>query len=275
MDSPAPWWIALALTGVIAATALRAGSLRTRGALTATVTGVLALRVQWAWGLYLIGWFVAASLLSRLGRTRKSQRTHDIVAKGDQRDAWQVMANGGVFALCAAWWLLDASLDEPARVTLAVAAAAALAAAGSDTWSTEIGTLYGRQPLSLRTLRRAHPGESGAVTLIGSLGGTAGALLLTWLAVAVGMTPSALALPVTLGALAGAWSDTLLGAWAQERRWCSACHASTERAMHSCGTPTQHRGGIRGLSNDVVNALCTFVGAVVAVMLTRLGIGLP
>lgn len=275
MNAPAPWWIALALTGLIVLTAFRAGSLRASGAAAAMVTGTLALRVQWAWGVYLIGWFVAATLLSRVGRAIKSQRTNDVVAKGDQRDAWQVVANGGVFALGAAWWLLDASLGEGGRLILAGASAAALAAAGSDTWSTEIGTLYGRQPLSLRTLQPARPGESGAITVIGSLGGVAGAVVLTSLAIAVGMVPFALAVPVTMGALAGAWSDTLLGAWVQERRWCPACNASTERAIHSCGTPTQHHGGIRGLNNDAVNALCTVVGASAAVMLTRLGIELP
>ena len=69
--------------------------------IAACAIGCVALRVQWSWGAFLVAWFVLGSGLSRLGRTRKMARTSAIVQKGGQRDALQVIANGGVFALCA------------------------------------------------------------------------------------------------------------------------------------------------------------------------------
>ncbi len=261
------------LAGGIALAAWYAGSLRPSGVVTALVVGVLALRVQWSWGVFLIAWFVLASGLSRLGRARKVARTGAVVGKDDRRDAWQVLANGAVFAACAGLSLFVSSPDGSLHTTLALAAAGALTAAGADTWSTEIGTWIGGDPRSLRTLHRVPPGTSGAITMAGSLGGLAGALLLAALAQRLGVIPREAFLPVAAGGVVGATTDTLVGAWWQERRWCESCRASTERAVHSCGTPTVRRGGLRGLGNDAVNAVCTLVGATAAIVLGRIGIG--
>ncbi len=266
LTSPAPWWLSVLLAGGIAIAAWRARSLRLSGAVGAFVIGTLALRVGAGWGVFLIAWFVLASVLSRIGRQAKEQRTRDIVAKGDQRDAWQVLANGGVFALCAA---IALALDSDAR-WLGVAAAGSLAAAGADTWSTEIGTLWGGTPYSLRERRRVPPGTSGAITLAGSVGGLAGAFILSMLAVACAVIDPVATISVAVGGTAGAWMDTWIGAWVQERRWCPRCERATERDVHSCGTSTEQRGGWRRLDNDAVNAVCSVAGAVVAVVAASL-----
>jgi uncharacterized protein (TIGR00297 family) len=265
--------MAVSLALCIAGAAWRAGSLSASGALAAFATGGLALAVQWSWGAYLIGWFILASALSHLGRDRKAARTHAIVSKGGQRDAVQVLANGGVFAACALYWLLlrssTPSLTDPwptdpsTPLVLAAASAGALAAAGADTWSTEIGTLVGGKPWSLRTGGRVSTGTSGAVTLAGTLGGLVGALVLALLAHAVGMIPRDLVVAVASGGIAGATADTLLGAWLQERRWCDVCGAATERAIHDCGASTIHQGGLRRLQR-LVNVACAVIGGAVA-----------
>ena len=102
MHDIAPWSIAILLTAAIVIAAWRSGSLAGNGAVAALLIGLVALRVQWSWGAFLLAWFVLASLLSRIGRARKAVRTAGVVAKGDRRDARQVLANGGVFALCGA-----------------------------------------------------------------------------------------------------------------------------------------------------------------------------
>jgi hypothetical protein len=43
---------------------------------------------------------------------------------------------------------------------------------------------------------------------------------------------------------------------------------STERRIHSCGTTTRPGGGLAGFDNDLVNAVCTGVGALIALLLT-------
>ncbi|MBL0170157.1 MAG: DUF92 domain-containing protein [Gemmatimonadaceae bacterium] len=275
--SAAPWWVACAFAGAIALAAWRAGSLRADGAVAAFVIGTLALRVQWAWGAYLIGWFALATALSRVGHARKAARTRDIVSKGNRRDAAQVLANGGVFVLAAVIVLLGESTgDRWPRDTMAalaaIGAAGALAASGADTWSTEIGTLVGGEPWSLRSFRRVPPGTSGAVTWNGSLGAVLGALLLSGLAYGVSMIAAPAVWPVAWGGVAGATVDTLLGALMQERRACPTCGRLTERLEHCDGTATTHVGGIRHLNNDVVNVACSLTGAAVAVVLATRGI---
>ena len=278
----APLWVALALAATVAVLAWRSGSLRADGAVAAFAIGVIAVRVQWAWGAYLLGWFVLASALSRVGRARKATRTREIVLKGDTRDARQVLANGGIFAICALVVLIadavgsiaDArSTPSPLMALATLAAGGALAASGADTWSTEIGTLLGGNPWSLRRRQRVTPGTSGAVTWSGTIGGVVGAVLLSGFAWSVSMIASSMVLPVALGAVVGATVDTLLGAWVQERRLCSVCQQFTERLAHCDGMPTLHQGGIPRLDNDLVNVACSLTGAVMAVALAAFGHG--
>src|SRR3569833_1751003 len=123
------------LSLVIALVARRARSLSTSGAAAAVVVGTLAVAAGWSWGLLLILYFASSTLLSRIGKAEKERRTADVVEKGGERDAWQVFANGGVFAGAAV-----GSLVWPSPAWLALGAGA-LAASASDTWATEIGTL--------------------------------------------------------------------------------------------------------------------------------------
>jgi uncharacterized protein (TIGR00297 family) len=253
---------ATVLAGGIALAAFRAGSLSGSGAVAATLVGAIAMTAGPPWGLFLVLWFVAASVASRIGQARKQRRTRDVVEKGDARDAAQVAANGGVFALAAAVALGWPQHDAAA----AVAAAGALVAAGADTVATETGTLWRGRPLSLRTWTRVEAGTSGAVSLPGTVGMVCAAALLAWLAAVVGLVPTTAWGGVALAGVAGALADTLIGAWWQARRWCPACQRETEQRVHRCGAPSLPHGGVGVLTNDAVNALCTAVGACTAVV---------
>ncbi len=269
----APLWLAAAVTGTVTVLARLAGSLSRSGAVAAFVVGLASLVVGFGWGLFLICWFGLASVLSRIGRARKAARVGRIVEKTDQRDAWQVMANGGVFFVAALaempglWTNLASGAMAPSW--LPVAAAGALAAAGADTWATEVGTLVGGTPWSFRTLRSVPAGTSGAISWAGSLAMLAGAAALAALACAFQVVATADFLAVALGGLAGALTDSGLGAWVQSRRWCAACTMETEQRVHGCGTITSRIGGLGRLGNDGVNLLCTATGAVVAAGLSR------
>jgi len=266
--------LAVALAAAVAWSARRAGALTGRGAVAATVVGGVALSAGVPWGAFLIAWFIASSALSRLGRAAKARRTDGIVDKGGTRDAWQVLANGGVFTVCAAVglgavWLSPhvAATPETLRELAALAGAAALTAAGADTAATEVGTLMGGTPWSLRTRQRASPGMSGAVSLTGTAALVVAALLFAALAVALQLVPTARWGIVAWAGVAGAVADSLLGAWMQGRRWCPTCAAETEQYRHRCGTATQRAGGLDWITNDVVNVTCTIVGAAVALRL--------
>jgi uncharacterized protein (TIGR00297 family) len=251
----------LLLALAIALTAQRAGTLTATGTLAAVVCGTLAVTAGWTWAVLLIAFFLSTSMLSRIGAREKAARTATIVAKGERRDARQVLANGGIFATAAAL-----SLAAPWPGWLA-AGAGSLAAAAADTWGTEMGTLADGRPRLITTGRPVLPGTSGAVTAPGLAATTAGALFTAAIACTLG-TPLITAGAVAAGGIAGALADSLLGAVAQERRWCAACGTETEHRLHACGAPTTHLRGLAWLDNDAVNLLCSATGAAVALLLS-------
>ena len=239
--------LGLFLAAVVAAGAYRLGALTWSGALTACAVGGAVFGAGgWAWAAALLTFFGTSTALSRWRRRAKESLGYE---KGGRRDAGQVLANGGAAALCAltlrlfpAWGAAHAHL-----VFLA-----ALAAANADTWATEIGSVLGGRPYDLRTGRPAAPGTSGAVSLPGTLAALAGAALLGLFAGSQGGWGI-----VTVAGVGGALLDTLLGA-AVQAQWEDPERPGflTERAQ--AGPPIR---GIRGINNDLVNALCT-AGAV-------------
>jgi uncharacterized protein (TIGR00297 family) len=246
--------------GIFASAARRAGALSMSGAVAGTLVGAIALTVGWSWGLLLVAHFISASALSKLGETRKAKRIGAVVEKGDRRDAKQVLANGGVYALAAI-----AYMTTRTHAWYAVGIGA-LAASAADTWATEIGTLFGRNPRSIVSGQPVPAGTSGGVSLIGTIGSFAGALFITAGASVAGWPVPFAA--VVLGGLAGAMADSILGATLQTRRWCDVCAKPTERPVHSCGNRTRRTGGLRGFDNDAVNAVSSGAGALVALLLS-------
>ena len=258
--------------GALLATAVgfagvRARALTIRGAVAAAATGMVAVAAGWEWAAFLISYFVAAMLLSRLGRSTKRTRTGGVIEKGGARDATQVAANGGAFALC-----LMLSHQWSYTGPWVGAAVGALAASSADTWATEIGTLIGQTPRSILNWRPVAVGMSGGLTIAGSTGGILGAVFIAAIA-------RALALPVDLASIVlagigGAAADSLLGATVQRRQWCGSCQRVTEMHVHDCGTMTTRIGGVSWIENDMVNLLATIVGSLIAYNLPTMGIAL-
>lgn len=252
----------LAVAALVSWAARRVGALTPSGAVAATIAGALAVVGGWDWAVLLILYFGASSALSRLGRTTKEGRTASVVAKHGPRDAWQVAANGGIFALAA----LAMRVHPDARwIALG---AGSLAASAADTWATEIGTLYGGAPRSILTWRPVPVGTSGGVTAIGTLAGIAGSGFVGGLLLAFGWI-APIALAVVIGGIAGSLADSALGATVQTRRWCDACSKRTERAVHDCGGATRAVAGFSWIDNDMVNFLSSIIGGVLSAVLVR------
>jgi uncharacterized protein (TIGR00297 family) len=230
------------------------------GALAGVTLGALTAAAGWGWAILLIAFFVSANILSRYQAERKDAAFGEVVEKGRERDTWQVVANGGVFALTAA-----ASLLYPSPAWLPVAAGS-VSASTADTWATEIGTLSSSPPRSITSGKPVPPGTSGGVTRLGMFGALAGSTFIAVLSLLVGWGYRAAA-GALIGGIIGSIADSLAGATVQRRRWCDECNKSTERAVHACGTKTRLVGGIRWIDNDAVNAICSIAGAIVGATL--------
>lgn len=261
------------VAALVALAAARSHALTRAGAVAAFAVGTLTYGAGTLGGaLVLLTFFITSTVLSRSGRARKSRLTD--IAKGGARDAWQVLANGGVATVCLlAWVYLDRGRTASAWF---VAFAGAYAAATADTWGTEIGVLAAKAPRSILTGKPLATGLSGGVSGPGTAAEIAGAVLIAIL------TPGALLLalpggtpvtlhalvgliaPVFIGGFGGALIDSLLGATLQARRWCPSCERECEVDRHGCGTATVHRRGLPWLSNDGVNFAATLSGAALA-----------
>ena len=237
----------------IALVAYRIGSLDAGGALAAFAVGTATFGALGFPGAgVLLTFFITSVALSRLGKSRKTTVLVD-VGKTGPRDGSQVLANGGVAALCAlaALWIAP---------RYAFAFAGAFAAATADTWGTELGTLVRQPPRSILTGRPLGTGLSGGVTWAGTLAQCAGAVLIA----AVALTLDRRAFPaVATAGIVGAFVDSLLGASVQGLRWCPNCKRATEREPHVCGANTTPLRGLSWFGNDAVNFSASLVGAAI------------
>lgn len=247
------------VAAAIAGAAWGTRSLTLGGALAALCMGTVAVAAGWEWGVLLILYFVLSTALSRFKRAEKVARTGGVIEKGGARDAAQVFANGGIFLLMAIAFLVAPS------PLWKWGALGALAASASDTWATEIGTLYGGEPHLLIGRTNVRSGTSGGVTTVGTLGGLLGAALIALVGRILGWSTAASVTALLAGVL-GMLADSYLGATLQERRWCDHCQAPTERLTHDCDHPTRRIGGLAWLRNDAVNVAATLVGALISIL---------
>jgi uncharacterized protein (TIGR00297 family) len=207
----------------------------------------------------LIAFFISGTLLSRYKAQTKFERLSGIPEKGGERDAWQVVANGGVFTAAAVIDILN-----PSQLWLC-AGAGAIAASTADTWATELGSLSTRMPRSITTGRRVNTGTSGGVSWRGTAAAVAGSAFIGLVTFLCGwqLVPVISSL---IGGITGSVIDSLLGAAFQVKRWCDQCKKPTELTVHGCGTTTRVVGGLVWLNNDGVNAISSACGAAMGML---------
>jgi len=249
----------LLLAILVAFAAYRAHSLTHSGALAAALVGTIIFGLGgWQWAVILLAFFVSSSLLSRLFSKRKSN-LNEKFDKGSQRDAGQVLANGGIAALFAGLHFFLPDALWPWLVFCA-----SLAAVNADTWATELGVLNPTSPRLITTGQPVEKGTSGGISVRGTLAALAGAALVAACAQLVKPIPGFLLIfsLTTLAGFLGALFDSYLGATVQAIYSCPTCHKETERhPLHTCGSHTNLVRGLKWLNNDLVNLGCASAGA--------------
>jgi uncharacterized protein (TIGR00297 family) len=195
--------VALGVNAGMALLAARAGTVRMSGVLAGLlVGGLIWLAGGWRWWIVLLAFFVLGSLLTKFGYKRKAAL--GLAEEKGGRRGWQnAVANGGVGVLAGLGWLMTDW--EPLRAAFAASFATAL----FDTAGSEIGGLYGKTPISLRSFRKVPPGTEGAVSAEGTAGALVFAILVALSALAAGQIPASFLLPVVAGSVIGGLYESL------------------------------------------------------------------
>ena len=254
------------LAAIVAYLAYRAHSLDTSGAVAATVVGTVIFGIGgWQWAVLLLTFFITSSALSRAFKRRKAGLSEKF-SKGHERDAGQVLGNGGlatVFATLHAFY--------PESLLPWIAFAAALAAVNADTWAPELGVLNPTPPRLITDPRkRVEKGTSGGISVFGTLASLLGSAIIALPAILlspVGTLNPEYFLLITAAGLTGSLFDSVLGATIQAMYFCPSDHKETEKhPLHTCGTETVHIRGWKWLNNDWVNFACSAVGSLIALL---------
>lgn len=201
---------AVAITVLLVAAALKSRAVTPSGAAAGGGLAILfALMPALAAFCSFVLFVVAGTGVSRVGLAVKRGRGVAQERSG-ARGAIHALANAGFAGAMVVLWL--AGLTPAGAATLM--ACGSLAAALSDTVSSELGQAWGARPRHVLTLQRVAWGTDGAVSAAGTAAGLAAAVLAAFVARAAGCDALA---AVTVGGVGGNLVDTLLGASVEAR----------------------------------------------------------
>ena len=252
-------WIGIFI--ILSLLSYKAKFLSRSGVIAAFCIGSIIIATGENWLYPLILFFTLSSFLTRISAYyKKTAKSENI-----PRTASQVLGNGAVAALSAAGYLF---YRDPALIILFLGS---IAAATSDTWSTEIGAFSQTHPRLLTNFQQVERGTSGGITIIGVVGGIVGSAALAFSGLFIFESESRVlylesgAISVFIGGIFGNLFDSFLGVTLQSKNRCVVCDKITEDKLH-CGKPTIHSSGLPLLNNDSVNFLCTLAGGFSAVI---------
>jgi uncharacterized protein (TIGR00297 family) len=192
----------------------RAGKLTLAGTLTGGVIAVIIILGAGITGLAMLAAFFVLSILATAHK--KKQKTLLTEAPHpEKRDAWQVLANGGVAGVIGVGMLVTLDMSYLADL-MAVVMAAALASATADTLSSELGTVYGRKFYNITTLKPDKRGRDGVISLEGTLIGIVGSAVIAAV-YATGFGWDIYCWFIIIAGTAGNLSDSLFGAWLERK----------------------------------------------------------
>jgi len=204
--------VALAVTVVLGVVSYVLETASLPGMLTGVLLGLLTIVLGGqGWFVILMTFFGIGGLASKFRYDEKKERG---IAEENEgaRGSGNVLANSLVGLVAVLGAAASPSMTTLPRVLFLFAFAGSVAAAMSDTLSSEIGGVFDG-PRLITTFERVEPGTDGAVTWQGELAGFAGAGLIAAIALVMFETVSPTGAGVVLAAgVVGMTVDSVLGA---------------------------------------------------------------
>jgi len=205
-----PIWIVVPITVLFARVARVVRGVSVSGAIAGgLVCFVLSVSAGLGALILLVLLFILTWGATRLGYQRKQKL--GTAEKKEGRTAFQVLANVGTAAACAAVYRWHGN------ALFLVAMCAALAEAAADTVSSEIGQASSREARLITNLRKVPAGTNGGVSVMGTLVGSSAAVLIALSGVVIGLLSRREGLTASLAAVFGMICDSVLGATLERR----------------------------------------------------------
>ena len=249
--------IPIILTPFIIALVIEKRALTRVGTLFAVLLDILVTVALGNPGFIILAAFLFASvIIDKIKKRAKKQGRVEETAKGECRDAVQVLANGAVPAALAVLYFVTRS---PIFI---IAYTVALTEAFADTAASGIGALS-RSAFDPFRMKRCESGISGGMSLIGTLSALLGAVFFSALGFLFPFYTFPLMIMTFTLAFFGTVIDSLLGSLVQVKYRCNVCGKITERRIH-CGEETRKFSGISFINNDLVNFLSGLLTAFIA-----------
>lgn len=189
-----------ALPLLLAAAAFFTRALDTGGTVVGLLLGYgILLSAGWQWFAVLLVFFVVASLATRYKYAVKKRINQNQKVRG----AEHVLANGVVSLAMALTGNFYGFIGSMASAT-------------ADTLSSEIGTLSRSRPRLITTFEKVMTGTNGGVTLLGTLAGLFGALLIGLSGLLIVNRPQVILVAAVSGVV-GCFADSYIGAVFERR----------------------------------------------------------
>ncbi|ERG93415.1 MAG: putative membrane protein [Haloquadratum walsbyi J07HQW1] len=229
---------ALAVTAALGFVSYALGTASVAGMLSGVLLSLLVIVLGgFGWFAVVISFFSIGALSTKYRYDEKKQRG---IAEENEgaRGTGNVLGNAAVALICVICFAASESIVIPGDpIIFKYAFAGSIAAALSDTLSSELGGLYDN-PRLITTLTPVPPGTDGGVTWQGELFGILGGLIIG--IVSFGLFPSVDAtgsIAIGIAGFLGMTADSILGATVEGDR----------------------------IGNETVNLAATFIGAVLSV----------
>ncbi len=208
--------------------------------------------------ILLLAFFVGSVITDKIKERHKKAEQNNKKERLP-RTAWQVLANGVLPLVAAVLYIVTED-----RVFL-LAYVATLAEAFADTASSSVGVLSS-SAYDLFRLKKCEVGESGGVSLLGTLAALLSSTLLSLLAFILGaITPTEL-IAVALIGFGGSVADSLFGSLLQGKFICAVCGARVETRLH-CGEKASLCHGLSFVNNSTVNFISTFLSFAITILI--------